>query len=335
MVLWDFLSLLPTAKLSGSSGRIMLRSIYKILKQSSLESTNPPRSTSHQVNSTIPSSVDLPEPKYQLVSLDLIDDPERPIRQELAPESVKDLVLSIKQVGILEPLVVKPVGKRFEVIAGHRRLVAAGLAGVVLVPCVVRDCNPEQTEMLKMHENLYRADIKPSDEAEHFKYLIEKHKLTPIRISKLISRSESYVGDRLAIFNYPDPLRRALDAGQISFSVAREFNRMSDYSKMKEYLNYAIRNGITSKLARDWVADYNRSRQPVDEAEQVEVTHHPSTGKIEYTSTCVYCQRPIKLSEANVVYIHDECLVAASKPRVQNDEIVNHPPNHKRPVETI
>lgn len=249
-----------------------------------------------------------PETQFLIISLDLIDDPARPIRHDLSPESVEDLVVSIRQVGIIEPLVVKKKDERYEIIAGHRRAVAAGIAGLAQVPCYVVDCTPEQAELLKIHENLYRADVKPTDEAEHFKYLIKAHKLSTVRLAKLIGKGESYVLERLAIFNYPPELRFALDNDHIKFSVAREFGKMDDIGKMREYLHYAIRNGITSTLARQWVQDWRRSITESRVEEREVIVSGGETPIIEHFSTCIYCKEPIKLNEANVVYVHDKCL---------------------------
>lgn len=257
-------------------------------------------------------SKEKPAAEYKLISIDLIDDPAQPMRKDLTPESVEDLVISIRQVGIIEPLVVKAVGKRYEVIAGHRRLVASGVANLAQVPCYILKVNREQTEILKIHENLYRADVKPTDEAEHFKFMILSHKLSPTKLGKLVGRSESYVSDRLAILNYPPRLKAALDAGKIKYSVAREFSRMQDLAKMREYLHYAIRNGITTTLARQWVTDYRRSitQQAVEERE----TTGGGGGEpmIESYAKCIYCKHGLKLAEANVVYIHDACLDEAN-----------------------
>ncbi len=253
-----------------------------------------------------------PNADFLVISLDLIDDPERPMRSDLSPESVADLVLSIKQVGIIEPLVVKRKNDRFEIIAGHRRIVAAGIAGLAQVPCYIVDVTKEQGELLKIHENLYRADVKPSDEAEHFKYLIEHHKLTPTRISKLINKSDSYVLERLAIFNYPPELKYALDNGEIKFSVAREFGKMDDVIKMREFLKYAIVSGITPDVARRWVQEYRTSQDPASSPPETAISADPTSGTIECLSTCIYCQQPLNLKEANVVYIHDRCLSEAN-----------------------
>lgn len=249
-----------------------------------------------------------PETEFKVISLDLIEDPERPMRQDLSPESVEDLVQSIRQVGIIEPLVVKPKGDRFEVIAGHRRLVASEIVGLAQVPCYIVNATKEQAELLKIHENLYRADVRPSDEADHYKYLIEHHKMSPVRLAKLINKSEGYVTDRLAILSYPPELKDAMDKGQIKFSVAQEFARLDDLVKMREYLKYAILNGITQALSHQWVQDYKRSQEPQSQTPQITHSHDNASGIIESLSTCIFCMKPINLREANVVYIHDKCL---------------------------
>ena len=256
------------------------------------------------------------ETAFMPLSLDLIDDPEQPMRSELTPAGVEDLVMSIKQVGIIEPLVVKKVNGRYEVIAGHRRLYASRLAKLADVPCYVRVANDEQTEMLKIHENLYREDIRPADEAKHFSYLIDKQHLTPIKIAQMISKSVPYVTDRLAILDYPDFLREALDNGEISYSVSREFAHFDDLKQMRSAVYYAKRGGMTSEMAKKWVQDYKRSLEQPALQEVPRSYDDNGVQQIEHTALCVYCQKGLRLIEAEVVYMHSACLNAVnSAPR--------------------
>lgn len=268
-----------------------------------------------QTQTTVDEAVDKAssdELEYKRISIDLIDDPEQPIRTEMTPASVEDLVLSIKQVGIIEPLVVKPVKGRYEVIAGHRRLFASRLAKIVEVPCFVRQANLEQTEMLKIHENLYRADIKPADEAKHFDFLITKQKMTPNQIANLISKSQTYVMDRLGILNYTPFLREAMDRGEISFSVAREFSKFGDEKQMRNAVYYAKRSGMTSEMARKWVKDWEISQN--NQYGKTTVPSDPPEGgePVEHEANCIYCRKPLRLIEAEVVYIHNHCMVQAN-----------------------
>jgi ParB family chromosome partitioning protein len=200
-----------------------------------------------------------PPIEYKIISLDLIDDPERPIRKDLTPESVADLVMSIKQMGIIEPLIVFSKGDRYEVIAGHRRRYAAELAKLAEAPCHVHKVSPEQIEMMKIHENMYRQNIRPSDEMIHFKYIMTRLKISPTKLAQLIGKSDGYVSERLGIADYEPELKEALDTGKINFSVAKELAKTDDRNKTIEYLRYAIQNGLTQTGARQWVQDYKNS----------------------------------------------------------------------------
>ncbi len=245
---------------------------------------------------------------FKSISLDLIDDPEQPMRTDMTPASVEELVLSIKQVGIIEPIVVKPSGRRYEVIAGHRRIYACRLAKLPVVPCYIKHASKEETEMLKIHENLYRADISPADEALHFAHLIDKKKMTPTRIAQLISKSQSYVSDRLLILHYPAFLKEAMDNKHISFSVAREFARFTDLDQMKDAVRYARRGGMTQELARKWVQDHKRNTESPQVLEDPYERSDGEVNTVEHSASCVFCREGLRLIDAEVVYMHTKCL---------------------------
>lgn len=244
---------------------------------------------------------------FQLIPLEKIDDPARPMRSDLTADSVADLVLSIKQMGIIEPIIVKPKADRYEVIAGHRRLLAATIAKLPLLPTIVRVLGVEETEIMKIHENMFRADISPLDEAKHFDYLIQRLKLSPAKVADLIGRSQTYVSERLAIFNYPPELTLALQQKKIVFSVARVFARHPDPEKIKTFLRYAISNGMTPTMAEKWVKDDLRlleraSAQPGSNAPD-ETFSVPETPYYH----CYLCGEGIEIKDLRPVYVHEKC----------------------------
>lgn len=255
----------------------------------------------------------IPPVEYKVISLDLIDDPERPMRTDMTPESVGDLVLSIKQMGIIEPLIVFEKSDRYEVIAGHRRRYAAELAKLVEVPCHVHRVSPEQVEMMKIHENMYRAAVKPSDEMMHFKYIMTRLKISPTKLAQLIGKTDTYVSERMAIAGYEPELKDALDIGKINFSVAKELSRIGDRNKTIEYLRYAIQNGLTQTGAKQWVNDYKMS---LETPKQTPITtYDPATGnflqKIYYP--CIRCSIKLEIQDVIPVYICNPCLAKTSK----------------------
>ena len=251
--------------------------------------------------------------RFEVISVDLIDDPKHPLRSDLSPETMLELIASIRQFGIIEPLIVKRTKDRFEVIAGHRRLVAAGHADLIQVPCYIFDVPEEEAEFIKIHENMFRDEVNPSDQAEHFSRLIQQYKLSPAKIAKLIGKSETFVSERLQILSYPEELREALDLGKIKYSVAREFYRLKDIDKLREYLNYSLRSGIVPSLAKKWVDDFNKQQQQLPAGTIPENDSSVTPQYPEQQTSCVYCTETVKLSEAEIVYMHPLCLTAVQK----------------------
>lgn len=244
----------------------------------------------------------------EMLSLNLLDDPERPMRTGLDADSVRDLAVSIKEVGIIEPIIVRQRNNRYEIIAGHRRSVAAEVAGLVVVPCRIVEASDEQVEMMKIHENLYRLDVNPIEEAHHYNRLIQDMKLTPRRIAEIIKRSERYVYDRLNILSYPQQLLDALDSGSISFSVAREFARLTDERQLGNYIRYAAANGQTAAGAKKWVEDSLKPAYQPPTSDPGEPGQQPMFVQSNDLGPCFFCQEPTHLNDCQTVYVHDGCI---------------------------
>lgn len=267
---------------------------------------------------------------FKLVSLELIDDPAAPMRSDLTTESVQDLVVSIKQMGLIEPIIIRPVGQRFEVIAGHRRLVASRICQLDQIPCIIKRLGNEETEVMKIHENLYREDISPLDEAKHIDYLIQHLKLSPAKIASLIGRSPSYVAERLAIFNYPNELREALVSKKLVFSVAREFARHPDPEKIKQFVRYSVQNGATPGMARQWVQDDIKAINSINNPEASSSEEYPADTNHQLAYHCSLCSEPIEIAQLTMAYLHDKCdkeLKSALKDTSSSEETPNLSPS--------
>jgi ParB family chromosome partitioning protein len=117
--------------------------------------------------------------QMQNIGIDVIDDPHAPVRTAMDEEKLVELANSIKLHGLIQPITVRKVGPRYEVIAGHRRLKACRRAGVALVPSIVREVNDAKADELRMAENLYREDVNPVDEARYIRRMIDVHKCEP------------------------------------------------------------------------------------------------------------------------------------------------------------
>lgn len=244
--------------------------------------------------------------KYQMISLDRLLDPERPLRDDLTHESVKDLTNSITQVGIINPLVVKKKDDNFELIAGHRRLVAAGCAGLTEAPCIVIKATGMKGEVIKLQENMARDEINPIEWAKHLTYIKEQYKLDNVKIAKMLGMSESWVGQHLQILEYPPQLLEAVSTEQIAFSSARELAQINDPKKREIYISHAIKGGLTPTLAARWRKEANR--QPLNQTEG-----EGGEGEGDYPSfepepfRCALCEKVIEAQDMLTLTVHRNC----------------------------
>jgi ParB family transcriptional regulator, chromosome partitioning protein len=135
-----------------------------------------------------------------LVALDLIDEPAEAVRATFDEVQLAELATSIADMGLIQPIIVKRAGERFEVIAGHRRLVACRIAGLSPVPCLVREPGAVDPNAVKVAENYYREPVNPAEEAAFLQHLLEtKCGGDTDNLAALIKHSRSYVEDRLML----------------------------------------------------------------------------------------------------------------------------------------
>lgn len=196
------------------------------------------------------------------ISSDLIDDPADAMRSELDRESLFNLADNIKQNGLINPITVRPVGLRYEVVAGHRRLSACKIAGIIKIKCVVRDLDDNKTFEIMAAENLERADVDPVDEANFLTKYIQKTGKTVSEVAKSIRRSISYVENRLSIGGMPDYMQDYLKTGQLKLGVALALVQITDETMRKVWCEMAVRDGVSVAQAEFWLYGWKMNRLP-------------------------------------------------------------------------
>jgi ParB family chromosome partitioning protein len=187
----------------------------------------------------------------RMVPLDKIrPNPDQP-RKALG--ELRDLTASIKEKGVLEPLLVRyvPRDDAYYIISGERRYHAATAAGLMEVPCIEKIADDGETLEIALIENLQRKDLTPFEEADGLQRLAEQFSYTHEDIAKKISKARSSVTETLSLRNIPESLRRrCLDRGITSRSLLLQIARQSDHKKMAETLQRIVRGGLTRDEAR-------------------------------------------------------------------------------------
>ncbi|MEF2277061.1 ParB/RepB/Spo0J family partition protein [Deinococcus sp. YIM 134068] len=156
----------------------------------------------------------------QTVRVDRIVQAAYQPRQVFEPEALAELAQSIREKGVLQPLLVRPRGEEFEIVAGERRWRASQLAGLAEVPVIIRDLGDREALEIAVIENLQREDLGPLEEARAYQALLDQG-LNQEGVAQAVGKGRSTVSNALRLLTLPEPALRALDAGEISAGHAR------------------------------------------------------------------------------------------------------------------
>ena len=157
----------------------------------------------------------------RMVPIEHVSRNPRNPRRQFDEAELQDLASSISQHGIVQPVVVRPVGDRYEIIAGERRWRAAQLAGLHEIPVIVRDVDDRTALEIAIVENVQRADLNPLEEALGYDQLIAEYGYTQNDLGGIIGKSRSHVANSLRLLKLPEPVRNMLASGELSAGHAR------------------------------------------------------------------------------------------------------------------
>jgi len=146
--------------------------------------------------------------------------PNQP-RVHFREETIEELAESIRERGVLQPILLRPAGDGFEIVAGERRWRAAQKARLHAIPAIVRDVDEASMAELALIENIQREDLNAIEEAEGYRQLIERHGHTQDGVSKLVHKSRSHVANLLRLLDLPEFVRQSLMTGEITMGHAR------------------------------------------------------------------------------------------------------------------
>ena len=191
-------------------------------------------------------------------------------RQEFTESALDELAASIEQLGVIQPITVRPLGKgQFEIISGERRLRAARRAGLERIPAFVREANSEQMLEMALVENVQREELNPIEVALGYQRLMEECGLTQEEVSEKVSKSRATVANFLRLLKLPPRIQAALRDKEVSMGHARALITIDDEDAQIELLQEAIQEELSvrevERRARNW-HDAQESDEEPDEA---------------------------------------------------------------------
>lgn len=174
------------------------------------------------------------------IEIGLIDRNEEQPRKNFDEKALKELAQSIKQHGIIQPLILQKSGDRYQIVAGERRFRAARLAGLKKVPAIIKEYTEQEMSEISIIENLQREDLNPIESAKAIARLIEQFNLTQEVVADKIGKSRPAVANTLRLLTLPEEIIKYIEAGKLSAGHARTLLAVEDKKKMLELANLAI-----------------------------------------------------------------------------------------------
>lgn len=198
----------------------------------------------------------LPVPGAAFASIpvgDIEPNPQQP-RDVFEPEAFQELVHSVKEFGVLQPIVVRPVGDGFQLIMGERRWRASKEAGLAEIPAIIRETTDENMLRDALLENLHRSDLNPLEEAAAYKQLLEDFGITQEQLAERLGRSRPQITNTLRLMKLPVVVQEKLVSGVLSSGHARALLSIENESQVIELANKVIKQGLSVRALEELIS---------------------------------------------------------------------------------
>ena len=182
-------------------------------------------------------------------------------RKDFDDETISELASSIKEKGILQPLVVRTISGGYEIIAGERRWRAAQRAGITRVPVIIKEATDREVLELALIENLQREDLNPIEEAVAYQQLIDEFELTHEDVSRQIGKDRSTITNQLRLLKLPEEAKKALIAGDITAGHARAILSIESSAEAREALKAIQKQKLSVRKTEQLIQNISKRKK--------------------------------------------------------------------------
>lgn len=212
-------------------------------------------------------------PELQNVPIEKIEAGEHDIRADETDDGIEELATSIRRIGMLVPLILEKKGDSFQLVSGHRRLLAAKRVGLSSVPCIIQVGDKARAAEVSFAENFFRKDLSPVELACAIRDCLENQVRNIKELARGFNRSEHWVREMVAITDWPKDVLEAMHNEKLSISAAANLAVITDDAYRAFLVRNAVESGATARTTAAWLQAW-RAMQPAEEA----VTAEPVAG---------------------------------------------------------
>lgn len=245
-------------------------------------------------------------------------------REKFDSEALKELSTSIKEHGVIQPIIVRKIGEKYEIIAGERRYKASALAGLTKIPAIIRNLDDKEASKVALLENLQRKDLTAIEEARTYQKILELDSMTQEELGRTMGKSQAAIANKLRLLALTDEVQEALLNDQISERHARSLLNVTNQNEQVEMLERVINNRMTVRELDHAIRSLklnNNEQQTLNIEEEKPVVEQP---KETPTLTLEDLLKPQKLPEIKPE-VKEEVPVDVTRPVVEEEKPLTEP----------
>ena len=191
-------------------------------------------------------------------------------REVFDERALNELAVSIKEHGVIQPIIVRSVNDKYEIIAGERRYKAAAMAGLTKIPAIIRDLDDKESSKVALLENLQRKNLNAIEEARTYQKILELDEMTQEELAKTMGKSQSAVANKVRLLSLPEEVQEAVLKENISERHARALLNVPDADKQKELLNQVVEERMPVRKLEKTIKELYPKEKAVGEIVNVE-----------------------------------------------------------------
>ena len=251
----------------------------------------------------------MPDLNYEVVTvaMSMIREPSEPARQAIDPDKIRELAESIKEDGLKHPIILDSSSSPYEIVEGHRRYLAHQFLGLPDIPAYLREHTEEQKLIGRAIENIQRENLNIIEKGLMFKRLMAKLGITATALSKRLGLSIQSVTHALDCLDLPEWVKEAIATKLVSYNSILEIGKIEEPVQREMYWKYAIENGITMAVAKQWYSGWKRMKDIEKERRYNETVMNPVTGS-PVLCTCRACMKATDINTMTLVYLCGACV---------------------------
>ena len=253
------------------------------------------------------------KPAEKLVSLDLIDRPEKIARLAINDGEISELADSIRERGLQQAIRVARRGDRFLIVYGDRRFLAHKKLGLTKIRATVVDAEDDEIILDRFIENIQRVNLSPLEEALQYQGMRNELGMSIDKIAKRVGKTPGTVERRFRLLGMDSPLMDAVHKRLISLSVAEELWQVKEESYRSYLLEMACEHGVTVAVARMWVDDWRKSQSEKKPGVAGGGGEGPVSLEHKVYLECGLCTGPVEVSEMQTISVCPNCLERLNK----------------------